>query len=81
MLIRVDPTSSTPLGDQIATCVRNALISANLSPGERLPPAREPASSLGVDMHTVPRWLTGLVPLAALISGLRHRRHPAQPRR
>ncbi|KOX19363.1 GntR family transcriptional regulator [Saccharothrix sp. NRRL B-16348] len=55
MLFRVDPTSSTPLGDQIAACVRNALIGATLSPGERLPPARELASSLGVNMHTVLR--------------------------
>ncbi|ONI86673.1 GntR family transcriptional regulator [Saccharothrix sp. ALI-22-I] len=60
MLFRVDSSSSTPLGDQIAACVRNALISATLSPGERLPPARELASSLGVNMHTVLRAYAAL---------------------
>lgn len=55
MLIRIDPTSTVGLADQIAAQVRGALAEGRLSPGDKLPPARELAHGLDVNMHTVLR--------------------------
>lgn len=55
MLFRVLPGSPVPLGEQIAACVRGAIANGTATPGERLPPAREVAESLGVNVHTVLR--------------------------
>lgn len=53
MIWIVDPADATPLYEQLVTCVRKALISGELSPGDRLPAARELADSLDLNMHTV----------------------------
>ena len=55
MLLRLDDRDTAPLHEKIAAGVRRALAAGELDVGERLPAARELASSLGVNMHTVLR--------------------------
>jgi len=55
MFLTVDADSPVGLADQIAGQVRGALMSGRLKPGDKLPPAREVASGLDVNMHTVLR--------------------------
>ncbi|GAA1808499.1 GntR family transcriptional regulator [Agromyces neolithicus] len=55
MLIRVDPASDVPIFAQVAASVRADAASGRLRPGDRLPSAREVASSLEVNLHTVLR--------------------------
>jgi GntR family transcriptional regulator len=55
VLITVDPASPVPLAEQVAASVRRALIERRVGPGDRLPPARDVAESLGINMHTVLR--------------------------
>ena len=55
MLFRIDPESVVGLADQLAGQVRGAVVAGVLPPGERLPPAREVAAGLGINMHTVLR--------------------------
>jgi DNA-binding transcriptional regulator YhcF (GntR family) len=55
MLFRVDPQSPVGLADQLAGEVRGAIAAGRLAAGDRLPPAREVAAGLGINMHTVLR--------------------------
>jgi GntR family transcriptional regulator len=55
MLFRIDPSSTTSLAEQIAVQVRSGIASGDLGPGERLPPARDLARALQINMHTVLR--------------------------
>lgn len=53
MLIRIDSDSSRPLYDQVATSVRADILAGVLTPGHRLPSAREVAGALDINQHTV----------------------------
>ncbi|WP_167051318.1 GntR family transcriptional regulator [Salinibacterium sp. ZJ77] len=55
MLIRIDPASDVAIYDQIAASVRADASRGLLTPGDRLPPARELADALQVNIHTVLR--------------------------
>ena len=55
MLLQVDLASSQPLHDQLAGQLRYAIANGDPAPGDKLPPARELASSLGVNVHTMLR--------------------------
>ncbi|AQY00999.1 GntR family transcriptional regulator [Microbacterium foliorum] len=55
MLIRIDPDSARPLFDQVAASVRADVLAGRLTPGDRLPSARELADALEINLHTVLR--------------------------
>lgn len=55
MLIRIDADSSTAIFDQVAASVRADIVAGRLVPGDRLPPAREVAAALDINVHTVLR--------------------------
>lgn len=55
MLIRVDESSERAIYAQIADSVRTDISLGRISPGTVLPPAREIAAGLGINVHTVLR--------------------------
>ena len=55
MLLRIDPSSSEPLHEQIESGLREAILSGRVAAGERLPAARTLADGLAVNVHTVLR--------------------------
>ncbi len=55
MLIRIDESSSVPIYAQVAAAVRRAVVEGRAASGDRLPPARDLADALGVNLHTVLR--------------------------
>jgi GntR family transcriptional regulator len=60
MLVRIDPARPEPLHEQIAAQLRRALGDGKLGAGEQLPPARQLADALEVNMHTVLRAYSAL---------------------
>lgn len=55
MYLTVDPGSVTPLFEQLVAGIRAQVIDGSLTPGERLPAARDLGDSLDVNVHTVLR--------------------------
>lgn len=60
MLISLDHADGTPLYEQLARAISEALAAGDLADGERLPSARELAAQLDVNMHTVLRAYAAL---------------------
>lgn len=55
MLWQVDPAQTQPLFEQVASSVRNAIATGELQRGDRLPAAKDIATSLDINLHTVLR--------------------------
>ena len=55
MFFEIDTRSSVTIYAQIAACVRRAIVAGTLRPGAKLPPLRDLARELDVNMHTVQR--------------------------
>ncbi len=55
MRIRLDPIVPGPLYEQLASSLRASIVDGRVAFGERLPAARELASALEVNVHTVLR--------------------------
>ena len=54
-MIRIDLNSATPLEEQIAAAIRQALAKGDVRPGADLPSVRQLSADLGVHWNTVAR--------------------------
>ena len=54
-MLRIDPGSDVPLGEQVQRGIRRAIAEGELAPGDPLPPVRQLAADLGVNLNTVAR--------------------------
>ena len=54
-MLAIDPRSPMPLGEQVRRGLRRAIAEGELSPDDPLPPVRQLAADLGVNLNTVAR--------------------------
>lgn len=54
-MITIDLNSATPIGDQILGEIRRLIALGSLMPGQELPPVRQLAADLGINLNTVAR--------------------------
>jgi DNA-binding transcriptional regulator YhcF (GntR family) len=54
-VLRIDPTSGEPLGEQVRRGLRRAIAEGAVHPGDVLPPVRQLAGDLGIHWNTVAR--------------------------
>ncbi len=75
MLISIDERDPRPIYSQIVRQIKEQIQTGDLRPGDELPPVRELASSLGINLHTVRRAYQELssAGLASVRSGRRAR--------
>lgn len=55
LVLEISLDSPIPLGDQLVASVRHLIASGTLKPGDELPPVRQVAADLGVNLNTVAR--------------------------
>lgn len=60
MLFVLDSRDRRPLHEQVVDAIRRAIVEGEVRPGDRLPPARDLASALGINANTVLRALRRL---------------------
>ena len=60
MMATWQPNGSMPLFEQVAAEIRKSIVEGEVNPGQRLPPARDFASVLGVNTNTVLRAIRQL---------------------
>ncbi|GAA0932359.1 GntR family transcriptional regulator [Nonomuraea longicatena] len=60
MLITLDLNDAHPLHEQVAGAIRRAIGDGSYGQGDRLPPARDLAEALGINVNTVLRALREL---------------------
>jgi GntR family transcriptional regulator len=58
--VKIDPQANLDLHQQVAAEIRRAIADGEARPGERLPPARDLATVVGVNANTVLRALRTL---------------------
>lgn len=54
-MLTIDPRSPIPLGEQVRRGLRRAIAEGELSPNDPLPPVRQLAADLRVNLNTVAR--------------------------
>jgi LacI family transcriptional regulator len=66
--VSIDPTSGTPLYQQVAADLRRQIVSGNMDVGTQLPTHRQLAEDYGVSIITINKALAGLVSEGVLYS-------------
>jgi len=72
MILRVDPSDSTPVYEQIRAQLLTMISTGSLEPGVQLPTMRQLASDLGLAKGTVSKAYDALLRDGAIVSRGRH---------
>ena len=54
-MLTIEPRSPVPLGEQVQRGIRRAIAEGELGPNDQLPPVRQLAADLGINLNTVAR--------------------------